>query len=86
LADEPTGALDSKTSANLLGIFRTLNQGGKTILMVTHSAFAASYASRVLFIRDGEIFSQIYRGENSNQQFFERIVSNLSVLGGADVG
>jgi putative ABC transport system ATP-binding protein len=86
LADEPTGALDSKTSANLLGIFRTLNQCGKTILMVTHSAFAASYASRVLFIRDGEIFSQIYRGENSNQQFFERIVSNLSVLGGADVG
>lgn len=86
LADEPTGALDSKTSANLLGIFRTLNQGGKTILMVTHSTFAASYASRVLFIRDGEIFSQIYRGENSNQQFFERIVSNLSVLGGADVG
>ncbi len=86
LADEPTGALDSKTSANLLGIFRTLNQGGKTILMVTHSSFAASYASRVLFIRDGEIFSQIYRGENSNQQFFERIVSNLSVLGGADVG
>lgn len=53
--------------------------------MVTHR-FAASYASRVLFIRDGEIFSQIYRGENSNQQFFERIVSNLSVLGGADVG
>ena len=86
LADEPTGALDSKTSANLLCIFRTLNQGGKTILMVTHSAFAASYASRVLFIRDGEIFSQIYRGENTNQQFFERIVSNLSVLGGADVG
>ncbi len=86
LADEPTGALDSKSSAHLLGIFKTLNQSGKTILMVTHSAFAASYASRVLFIRDGEIFSQIYRGENNNQQFFERIVANLSVLGGADVG
>jgi putative ABC transport system ATP-binding protein len=86
LADEPTGALDSKSSAHLLGIFKSLNQAGKTILMVTHSAFAASYASRVLFIRDGEIFSQIYRGENNNQQFFERIVANLSVLGGADVG
>ena len=88
LADEPTGALDSKSSANLLGNFHSLNMGGKTILMVTHSAFAASFASRVLFIRDGEIFSQIYRGDNDNHAFFERIVANLSVLsdGGADVG
>jgi putative ABC transport system ATP-binding protein len=87
LADEPTGALDSKSSANLLGSFHALNMDGKTILMVTHSAFAASYASRVLFIRDGEIFSQIYRGDNDNHAFFERIVANLSVLsdGGADI-
>jgi putative ABC transport system ATP-binding protein len=88
LADEPTGALDSKSSANLLGNFHALNMGGKTILMVTHSALAASYATRVLFIRDGEIFSQIYRGGVSNHDFFERIVANLSVLsdGGADIG
>jgi putative ABC transport system ATP-binding protein len=88
LADEPTGALDSKSSVNLLGIFRKLNEQGRTILMVTHSSMAASYASRVLFIRDGEIFSQLYRGEDDNKKFFERIVSNLTVLsnGGADVG
>jgi len=88
LADEPTGALDSKSSANLLGNFHALNQSGKTILMVTHSAFAASYASRVLFIRDGEIFSQIYRGDSDNHAFYERILANLSVLsdGGADIG
>ncbi|HWS28911.1 MAG TPA: ABC transporter ATP-binding protein [Clostridia bacterium] len=88
LADEPTGALDSKSSASLLSNFGNLNEQNKTILMVTHSAFAASYASRVLFIRDGNIFSQIYRGSLSNHAFFERIVQNLSVLsdGGADVG
>lgn len=88
LADEPTGALDSKSSANLLGNFHALNEAGKTILMVTHSTFAASFASRVLFIRDGEIFSQIYRGDSDNHAFFERIVANLSVLsdGGADIG
>jgi putative ABC transport system ATP-binding protein len=88
LADEPTGALDSKASANLLQNFSTLNGLGKTILMVTHSSYAASYASRVLFIRDGEIFSQIYRGDSDNHSFFERIVANLSVLsvGGADIG
>ena len=88
LADEPTGALDSKSSANLLGNFHALNQSGKTILMVTHSAYAASYASRVLFIRDGEIFSQIYRGDSDNHAFYERILANLSVLsdGGADIG
>lgn len=88
LADEPTGALDSKASASLLGNFHDLNAQGKTILMVTHSAYAASYASRVLFIRDGELFSQLYRGDLSNHAFFERIVQNLSVLsgGGADIG
>ena len=66
LADEPTGALDSKSSANLLQIFRALNDAGKTILMVTHSSMAASYAKRVLFIKDGSIYSQIYRGEEDN--------------------
>jgi putative ABC transport system ATP-binding protein len=88
LADEPTGALDSKASAGLLRNFSDLNALGKTILMVTHSSYAASYASRVLFIRDGEIFSQIYRGDEGNHAFFERIVANLSVLseGGADIG
>lgn len=80
LADEPTGALDSKSSKRLLDNFARLNSQGKTILMVTHSAFAASYASRVLFIRDGGIFSQIYRADESNAAFFDRIVSNLSVL------
>lgn len=88
LADEPTGALDSKASVNLLNIFRQLNEQGRTILMVTHSSMAASFATRVLFIRDGEIFSQLYRGEDSSRNFCDRIVSNLTVLsnGGADVG
>lgn len=89
LADEPTGALDSKASVRLLQNFRALNErAGKTILMVTHSAMAASYASRVLFIKDGEIFAQLYRGEDENRAFFDRIVANLSVLsdGGADIG
>ncbi len=85
LADEPTGALDSRSSAALLGQFAGLNASGMTILMVTHSAMAASYASRVLFISDGALFSQLYRGDETNRAFFERIVSNLSVLGGADI-
>lgn len=85
LADEPTGALDSRSSANLLNLFGELNQKGRTILMVTHSALAASHAGRVLFIRDGEIFSQLYRGEDNNRAFYERIIHNLAVLedGGA---
>ena len=89
LADEPTGALDSRSSVELLQNFARLNREvGRTILMVTHSAMAASYASRVLFIKDGEIFAQLYRGDGDNRAFFDRIVSNLSVLseGGADVG
>ena len=88
LADEPTGALDSKSSANLLQIFRALNDAGKTILMVTHSSMAAYYAKRVLFIKDGSIYSQIYRGEEDNHAFFERIVNNITVLsnGGVDIG
>lgn len=88
LADEPTGALDSKASAKLLDIFEQLHKQGQTILMVTHSSMAASRASRVLFIKDGDIFSQLYKGEDSNKQFFDKIVSNLSVLsdGGVDIG
>lgn len=89
LADEPTGALDSRSSVELLQNFARLNREvGRTILMVTHSAMAASYASRVLFIKDGEIFAQLYRGDGDTRAFFDRIVSNLSVLseGGADVG
>ncbi len=88
LADEPTGALDSRSSSQLLKQFTALNAKGRTILMVTHSAMAASHAGRVLFIRDGEIFSQLYRGEDNNRAFYERIVANLTVLedGGADIG
>jgi putative ABC transport system ATP-binding protein len=85
LADEPTGALDSKASASLLGQLTDLHQIGKTIVMVTHSAMAASYASRVLFISDGSLFSQLYRGEENNRAFFDRIVANLSILGGGDI-
>ena len=85
LADEPTGALDSKASASLLAQFSDLHSIGKTILMVTHSAMAASYASRVLFISDGALFSQLYRGEETNRAFFDRIVANLSILGGGDI-
>lgn len=88
LADEPTGALDSKASQRLLQHFSELNQAGQTILMVTHSSMAASYASRVIFIKDGELFSQLYRGDEKRQDFFNRIVTNLTVLseGGVDIG
>lgn len=82
LADEPTGALDSRASANLLNIFCDLNRQGQTIVMVTHSAFAASHASRVMMIKDGMLFNQFYRGESTSSEFFDRIVSNLSVLTG----
>ena len=81
LADEPTGALDSRSSVELLQNFARLNREvGRTILMVTHSAMAASYAGRVLFIKDGDIFAQLYRGDEDNRGFFDRIVGNLSVL------
>ena len=88
LADEPTGALDSRSSTALLEIFEGLHAQGQTILMVTHSSMAASYASRVLFIKDGGLFSQLYRGDMARREFFDRIVSNLSVLsdGGVDIG
>lgn len=80
LADEPTGALDSKTSGELLNIFSRINEGGQTILMVTHSTKAASHANRVLFIKDGEIFHQIYKGALSNEEMFEKISNTLTLL------
>lgn len=82
LADEPTGALDSKASDELLRLFCEVNAQGQTILMVTHSAKAASCAGRVLFIKDGEVFHQIYRGENSNETFYQKITETLTMLSG----
>ena len=69
LADEPTGALDSKSTDELLGVFERINQSGQTILMVTHSVKAASKAGRVLFIKDGEVFHQVYKGAQTDEQF-----------------
>ena len=80
LADEPTGALDSKASDELLRLFGEVNAMGQTILMVTHSAKAASCACRVLFIKDGEVFHQIYRGESSNEAFYQKITETLTLL------
>ncbi|MBR5364294.1 MAG: ABC transporter ATP-binding protein [Oscillospiraceae bacterium] len=78
LADEPTGALDSKSTDSLLDVFSKLNAGGQTIVMVTHSVKAASRAGRVLFIKDGVIFHQIYRGDASNDAFYQRISDTLT--------
>ncbi len=88
LADEPTGALDSRSSANLLDIFSEFNAQGQTIVMVTHSAFAASFSSRVLFIQDGRLLTEIYRGDEPRRAFFDRLVNASSSLmdGGANVG
>lgn len=80
LADEPTGALDSKSTDELLELFSEINREGQTILMVTHSVKAASHAGRVLFIRDGEVFHQIYRGSRTDRQFFQKISDTLTVL------
>ena len=80
LADEPTGSLDSKSSNQLLDILSDVNESGQTILMVTHSAQAASRASRVLFIKDGEIFHQIYKGNLIDEKMFEKISDTLTVL------
>ena len=80
LADEPTGALDSKASDNLLRLFGQINAGGPTILMVTHSAKAASHAKRVLFIRDGEVFHQIYKGVSSTEEMYQKISDTLTLL------
>lgn len=80
LADEPTGALDSRSSDELLSMFREINSQGHTILMVTHSVKAASVAGRVLFIKDGEVFHQIYRGENSDDQMYQKITDTLTLI------
>ena len=80
LADEPTGALDSKSSDELLELFSKVNQMGQTILMVTHSTKAASHASRVMFIKDGIIFHQIYKGNSTDTQMYQKISDTLNLL------
>ena len=80
LADEPTGALDSKSSDELLELFSKVNQMGQTILMVTHSTKAASHASRVMFIKDGIIFHQIYKGNSTDTQMYQKIADTLNLL------
>lgn len=88
LADEPTGALDSRASDELLNLFGAINQDGQTILMVTHSMKAASTAKRVLFIKDGEVFHQLYRGNLTNEQMYQKISDTLTALttGGEKIG
>lgn len=80
LADEPTGALDSGSTDELLRLFAEINRAGQTILMVTHSVKAASRAGRVLFIKDGQVFHQLYRGEDSDTRFYQRISDTLTML------
>lgn len=80
LADEPTGALDSKATDELLDLFGDINAEGQTILMVTHSVKAASHAGRVLFIKDGEVFHQIYRGGSTNEALYQKISDTLTML------
>ena len=80
LADEPTGALDSKSTDELLDIFEDVNRMGQTIVMVTHSVKAASRAGRVMFIRDGEVFHQIYRGNSTNEELYQKISDTLTLL------
>lgn len=80
LADEPTGALDSKSTDELLRLFSSINQNGQTILMVTHSVKAASHAGRVLFIKDGEVYHQIYRGNSSSNELYQKISDTLTML------
>ena len=80
LADEPTGALDSRSSDELLHLFGEVNRQGQTVLMVTHSVKAASSASRVLFIKDGEVFHQLYRGSDTNEQLYQKISDTLTML------
>ncbi|EJT6153267.1 ABC transporter ATP-binding protein [Clostridium perfringens] len=85
LADEPTGALDSKSARMLLDSFESLNKNLEaTILMVTHDAFTASYAHRILFIKDGKIFNELVRGTDSRKEFFDRIIEVITLLGGDD--
>ena len=80
LADEPTGALDSRSSDELLELFGEINRQGQTILMVTHSVKAASHANRVMFIKDGEVFHQIYRGNRTRHEFYQNISDTLTVI------
>lgn len=80
LADEPTGALDSKSTEQLLGLFEQINHEGQTILMVTHSIRAASHAKRILFIKDGEVFHQIYRGNQTKEELFDKISHTLTLI------
>ena len=80
LADEPTGALDSQSTDELLQLFGEINRGGQTILMVTHSVKAASHAGRVLFIKDGEVYHQIYRGESTENELYQKISDTLTML------
>lgn len=83
LADEPTGALDSKSARMLLESFETLNHDlSATILMVTHDAFTASYCHRILFIKDGKIFNELIRGNSTRKEFFDKIISVVTLLGG----
>lgn len=83
LADEPTGALDSRSAKQLLGTFVTLNEKlSATILMVTHDAFTASYADRIIFIKDGKIFNELVKGNDTRKQFFEKIIEVQTLLGG----
>ena len=79
LADEPTGALDSRASDALLSLFGRINKGGQTIVMVTHSVRAASRAGRVLFLRDGEVYHQLYRGSASEEEMFQQISDALTL-------
>ena len=80
LADEPTGALDSRAADDLMNLFTTIHQDGQTIVMVTHSVKAASNAKRVLFIKDGEVFHQLYRGSLTNEEMYQKISDTLTVL------
>lgn len=83
LADEPTGALDSKSSQELLQCLTDLNKNNEaTIMMVTHDAFAASYCQRILFIKDGKIFAELVKGNNSRREFFQKILDMLAAIGG----
>ncbi len=84
LADEPTGALDSKATDELLELFTKINWEGQTILMVTHSVKAASHAGRILFIKDGEVFHQIYRGNQTDQEMYQKISDTLTILASSD--
>ncbi len=80
LADEPTGALDSRAADSLLAQFQEINEAGQTILMVTHSIRAASCARRVLFIKDGQVFHQLYKGSGSDEEMYQKISDTLTVI------